>query len=330
MDISSFLSSYPGTHIVQAFFHSLIAAVIVDRSIHAWGHTSPKVRQRFRLMVILLPPLSYPLYQLINPSRGSVPFRLEALFDSSRWLGLELWGVIPVSVVFVAFLAITSIIFLFQELVPILRHAAESKQSEIEWDRPQKGSPVLAAIEVLGGERPEVFISEDDDLAIYSTTGNKPAVFLSSGLVRALEPEELQAAIAHEMAHIRRSRRPLLIITYIVRALQFFSPATLVEFRKVVEDEEKICDDAAAELTGKPSALAEVLRKLKYEDAGQDHAGDTKPAQMMATIESMSHDILLERRIRRLGNDRRQTSGGGWLSFSATLAAILIINYFVV
>jgi Zn-dependent protease with chaperone function len=330
MDISSFLSSYPGTHIVQAFFHSLIAAVIVDRSIHAWGITSPLVRQRFRIMVILLPVLSYPLYQLINPSRGSVSFRLGALFDSGRWLSLELWGAIPVSLLFAAFLSLTAFIFFFQELVPILRHAAESRKSEIEWDHPQEGSPALAAADALGGEKPEVFIADDEDLLIYSTTGNKPAVFISSGLVGALEPAELEAAMAHELAHIRRSRKPLLIVTYIVRVLQFFSPATLVEFRKIVEDEEKICDDEAAGLTGNPGALASTLGKLKLEDAEKAGAGDRKPAQAMAAIESMSHDILLERRIRRLGNEARQTGGGQWLSFSVTLAAVLVINYFVV
>jgi hypothetical protein len=136
--------------------------------------------------------------------------------------------------------------------------------------------------------------------------------------------------MAHEIAHIRRSRRPLLIVTYIVRVLQFFSPATLVEFRKIVEDEEKICDDEAAGLTGNPGALASTLEKLKLEDSEQAGAGDRKPAQAMAAIESMSHDILLERRIRRLGNEARQTGGGQWLSFSATLAAVLVINYFVV
>ncbi|MEJ2313453.1 MAG: M56 family metallopeptidase [Nitrospirota bacterium] len=330
MDISSFLNSYPGTHIVQAFFHSLIAAVIVDRSIHAWGITSPLVRQRFRIMVILLPLFSYPLYQLIDPARGSVSFRLGALFDSGRWLSLELWGAIPVSLLFAAFLLLTAFIFIFQELVPILRHAAESRESEVEWDRPQEGSPVLAAVKALGGEKPEVFIADDEDLLIYSTTGNKPAVFISSGLMGALEPAELEVAIAHEMAHIRRSRRPLLIITYIVRVLQFFSPATLVEFRKIVEDEEKICDDEAAGLTGKPGALASTLRKLKIEEAGQDGAEGRKPAKVITAMESMSHDILLERRIRRLGNEARQTGGGQWLSFTVTIAAVLVVNYFVV
>jgi len=329
MDISSLLSAYPGTHIVQAFFHSLVAAVIVDRAVYAWDIRDPLLRQRFRLIVIVAPVVSYPLYQLIDPGRGSIDFRLSALFDSSRWLNLEIWGMIPVNVLFILFLATTSLVFLVQELIPILRHAAESKQSELEWDHPKEDSPVIEALGVLN-EKPEVFITDDEELLIYSTTGNEPAVFVSTGLVNSLGPDELRAAIAHEAAHIRRSRRPLLILTYVLRVLQFFSPATLVEFRKVVEDEEKICDDEAAALTGKPEAMAGALRKIREASAEPEEAHGRSPAEMMRAIESMSHDMLLQRRIQRLNDRERRGDGGGWFSFAATLAAVLIINYFIV
>ncbi len=330
MDMSSFFSSYPGTHIIQAFFHSLIAAVIVDRSIHAWSITDPRVRQRFRLIVILVPVFSYPLYQLINPERGSLPFRLSALFDSNRWLSLELWDMIPLSFVFALFLGTTAFIFIMQELIPILSHVAESRQSEMEWDHPQEGSPVLKAIENLEAGNVEVFIANDDDLLIYSTTGNNPAVFISSGLIEDLRPEDLRAAIAHELAHIRRSRRPLLILTYILRVLQFFSPATLVEFRRVVEDEEKICDDEAVALTGRPDALAEVLKKLRHGDEENSNSAGKNPSEMLRTIESMSHDMLLQRRIQRLVSGAGKSDGSGWVRFSITLAVVLILNYYVV
>lgn len=330
MNISNFFNVYPGIHILQAFLHSLSAAVIVDRSIHAWGITNPLVRQRFRLIAILLPVFSYPLYQLINPERGSIYFRLNALFDSARWLNLELWGKIPVSILFIAMLAATALIFLVQELIPIMGHAAESKRSEIEWDRPDANSPALKAVESLPEPRPDIFITDDDDLIIYSTTGNNPAIFLSTGLVDNLEPEELQASIAHEFEHIRRSRRPILILTYLIRVLQFFSPATLVEFRKVVEDEEKICDDAAINITGKPRALAEALRKLRHGTAEPEEVYGSNPKEMIHAIELYSHDMLLKRRIYRLSHDMVNSQKRYWLSFSATLATVLTVNYFVI
>jgi Zn-dependent protease with chaperone function len=330
MNISNFFNAYPGIHILQAFLHSLTAAVIVDRSIHAWGVTSPLIRQRFRLIAILAPVFSYPLYQIINPGRGSIYFRLDALFDSARWLNLELWGKVPVSIFFIAMLAATALIFLVQELIPIMGHAAESKRSEIEWDRPDKDSLALKAVESLPEPRPDIFIADDDDLIIYSTTGNNPAIFLSTGLINNLECEELQASIAHEFEHIRRSRRSILILTYLIRVLQFFSPATLVEFRKVVEDEEKICDDAAVEITGKPGALAEALKKLRHGTAEPDGVSGSSPKEMMYAIELYSHDMLLKRRIYRLSHNVARNEKSYWLRFAATLATVLTVNYFVV
>lgn len=328
MGISSFFSTYPGTHIVQAFFHSLTATVIVDRAIQTWDISDPLVRQRFRLIAILAPAFSYPLYQLINPERGSIYFRLDALFDSGRWLNLALWGKIPLSIFFVLLLAFTALIFLVQELIPILRHAAESKQSELEWDHPKEDSAVAMALEGLPLERSEIFIARDDDPVISSTTGDGAAVFLSTGLVDRLAPEELQAAIAHEVAHIRRSRRPLLIFTYLIRVLMFFNPATLVEFRRMTEDEEKICDDVAVELTRRPLALANALEALREGESGKVEGKN--PSEMMWAIERMSHDILLQSRIRRLREGRAGTKESCWPRLTVTLVVILTINYFIV
>ncbi|PKL52583.1 MAG: hypothetical protein CVV37_00600 [Nitrospira bacterium HGW-Nitrospira-1] len=86
----------------QTFCHSVIAFIIVDRAMTLWNITNPLSRQRFQMMVVLLPVFSFPLYQLINPGRGSISFRLESLFDVNRWLNLELWGTIPLGVFFLA------------------------------------------------------------------------------------------------------------------------------------------------------------------------------------------------------------------------------------
>ena len=97
MDLTTLSSAYPGVHIVQAFFHALIAAIIADRAVAAWNIRNSAIRQKFHLIAVFGPVVSYPLYQWLNPGRGSVQFRLDALFDSSRWLGLELWGAPPVA-----------------------------------------------------------------------------------------------------------------------------------------------------------------------------------------------------------------------------------------
>ncbi len=122
MDVSTIFNTYPGMYITQSFCHSTIAFLIVERTIHIWKITDPFVRQRFRILIILAAVFSMPLYQIINPARGSIMFRQSSLFDSKRWLYLELPGSVPLGMIFIIILFMTSLIFIFQELIPVLRH----------------------------------------------------------------------------------------------------------------------------------------------------------------------------------------------------------------
>ncbi len=87
-------------YLAQSFLHSLVAALIVDTSLIAWKIANPELRQRFRLLVVVLPIITFPLYQVISPDRGSPLFRLDAVFDITRWLNLEIWGAVPVGILF--------------------------------------------------------------------------------------------------------------------------------------------------------------------------------------------------------------------------------------
>jgi Zn-dependent protease with chaperone function len=290
---------------------------------------SPVVRQKCHLIAVFGPVVSYPLYQWINPDRGSVHFRLGTLFDSNRWFNVELWNVLPVELLFVLVLAAATGVFVFQELIPILRHKSGPPDPASRTVRAAKGSPAALAAEGLAGEAPDIQIVEDDDPAIHSVIGRSPAIYLTTGLVRSLQPAELRAAIAHEVAHMRRSRRPLLIVAYVARVLLFFSAGTLVAFRKAAAEEEEICDDWAVEVTGRPDALAAVLEKLRHSDAYEiegREAGDG-----LRSIEQMSYDLMLRERIRRLSDgDSTKASTGDWLKFAVTLASIVILNYYIV
>ena len=329
MDPTNLLNAYPGIHVVQALLHSLSAAIIADRAIVAWNIRSPVIRQKFHLIAVFGPVFSYPLYQWINPDRGSMHFRLGTLFDSSRWFNLELWNVLPAGLLLVLVLAVATAIFLFQELIPILRHRPGPADPASRTARASQGSPAASAAEGLDDEAPDIFIVEDDDPAIHSVTSRSPAIYLTTGLVRSLQPAELRAAIAHEVAHMRRSRRPLLTVAYVMRVLLFFSAATLVAFRKAAAEEEKICDDWAVKVTGRPDALAAVLEKLRHSDAYEIE--DHEAGEGLRSIERISYDLMVRERIRRLADGGSTTADtGDWLKFAVTLASIVILNYYIV
>jgi Zn-dependent protease with chaperone function len=330
MDISTFLNTSAGMYVVQSFCHSVVAAVLVDRALKAWKIYDPLARQRFRLIVILFPIFSFPLYQLFNPARSSVLFRMEALFDSSRWLTLEIgWGV-PLSVLFLFMLGATSLVFIFQELIPVLRHTLTSRHSADEGTHFDADTFVQNAAKVLSIRKPAVILIDEDEPFLFSTTGREAFIYLSSGLTRTLSSDELQASIAHEIAHIARSRRPLLIALFLFRIVQFFNPIVLVKYRKAVRDEEKICDDIAASLTGNRRALAAALKNF-YQKPDKKHmlsSQQSSPVNM--SLEEYSHNLHLESRIIRLEAEEAGPEPGRIVPFVLTLSAVILLNYLIV
>ena len=331
MNISTFYYTYPGMYIAQSFCHSFITALLVDAAFRAWKIENPVERQRFRLLIIILPIVSFPLYQLINPQRSQFTFRMDALFDITRWLNLDIWHGISGGVLFLILLSFTTLVFIVQELVPIIKHSLASRGKEAQGEKPASDSVVGRALAKLPDPKPEVFIIQDDDLVSFVTTGERPAIFLSTGTVDSLTEDEIQTAIAHEMAHIERNKRPLLIATFLLRVVQFFNPITLAEFRRIVQEEENICDDAAVASTGKSQALADTLRKFHrpLDDSRTKPEGVTSEP-LKERLEDLSHSMIIENRIMRLEGNPLQRLTRDRFAFLFTFAAIMIINYTVV
>ena len=330
MNLSGFFNSYPGMYIAQSFLHSLIAAIIIDRAIQLWNINNPLIRQRFRLMVVLLPVFLFPLYQLINPDRGYISFRLKSLFDINRWLNLELWSSIPLGLFFVTIIFIAAVIFLFQEIIPVLKHTFESKKSALEIKDSDDYPIVRQAMEPLPVEKPDVFIFDDDEFVLFSTTGKNSAIFISTGVIKILNVEQLQAALTHEIAHITRNKKPLLIIMFLFRIIMFFNPVVLLEFRRIVQEEEKICDDITISLTKNPHALSETLKRLYHKDKGISPLQLRNLSEMKDSFEEYSHNIHIESRIIRLEKRPIQKTDGEWIKLILTVIVIAGISYFVV
>jgi len=330
MSISSFFNSFAGMYVAQSFCHSLIAAVVTNQALKAWRIHDPLVSQRFRFLIILFPILSFPFYQMINPDRGSTLFRLEALFDINRWLAVEIGGLVPVALLFLLLLALTSLIFFFQEMVPVVRNTLDSRQPDEDRALLETGPFLENAAQTLGIKTPEVVLIEDDEPHIFSATGRDPAIFVSSGLTKALDQRQMEAALAHEMGHIARSRRPLLIIAFILRIIMFYNPVVMVKFRKAIRDEEKICDDIAVTLTRDPAALASALKVFYHKiDEPPEQQTSSQPPRK-GSIEEYSHNLLLESRIQRLESRSMDRSTGWGLPFVVTLLTIMVLNYYIV
>jgi len=329
MHLEAFFNTWPGMFLAQSFAHSLVAALIVDTALLAWNIENPRVRQRFRLMVIVLPLITLPVYQLFNPARGSALFRLDAVLDMNRWLNLEIWGAVPLGVVFLVLLGFTGALFVIQELLPIIRHTASAKHGALETLRPEPSSAVARALEGIPGKKPEVFLLNDQDAHLFSSTGSDPAIYLSPGVVRSFTEEELRAAIAHEIGHINRSRRPVMILAFLVRVALLLNPVILMEFRRFIQEEEKICDEVAVELTGNRRAMAGALRKFFDSSGADDPLSGQESLRIRDRLEEYGHTLLIENRIERLERAPLPEANSS-VVFGFVLASVLGLCYYVV
>ncbi|RQG91469.1 peptidase M48 [Natrarchaeobius halalkaliphilus] len=129
---------------------------------------------------------------------------------------------------------------------------------------------------------PEIRIL-DREPAIALTVGYRPAastLVLSRGLIETLEARELEAVVAHELAHLKNRDAAVLTalsapgaVAQLSRSRYGYNPvveplATVVQIASrwyvafVSRGREYAADDGAAAITGDPAALASALERL--------------------------------------------------------------------
>ena|GEM_PF-3367071 len=91
----------------------------------------------------------------------------------------------------------------------------------------------------------------------------KAAVLLPLGVVTKLSPPQLEAVIAHELAHIKRYDYVVNLVQLLLEAILFYHPAFWWISHRVRAEREHCCDDIAVALTGSRSAYVEALLTLE-------------------------------------------------------------------
>lgn len=90
----------------------------------------------------------------------------------------------------------------------------------------------------------------------------KPVIVLSQSLVDNLDQDELEAVLAHEIAHIVRKDSLFNWVAVFLRDTMFFAPVVYWGFKRLVSEKEKAADDITVLLTKKPLAFAQALIKV--------------------------------------------------------------------
>ncbi|HEX9512576.1 MAG TPA: M56 family metallopeptidase [Puia sp.] len=77
----------------------------------------------------------------------------------------------------------------------------------------------------------------------------KPVILIPIGLVNSLEPEQVEAILLHELAHIVRKDYLVNLIQKIIESLLFFNPAVLWISYLIRSERENCCDDIVVSQT---------------------------------------------------------------------------------
>jgi len=105
-------------------------------------------------------------------------------------------------------------------------------------------------------------VPDDEAAYLYCRGFLRPAVDVSTGALAALSPEELDAALAHEVAHVAGRHLVLGWGLIGLRSLLFFNPVAQIVGRTAVLEMERAADAAAAAVTGRPGSVGSALAKL--------------------------------------------------------------------
>jgi beta-lactamase regulating signal transducer with metallopeptidase domain len=143
----------------------------------------------------------------------------------------------------------------------------------------------------------------------------RPVVLLPVSALTGLSAAQLEAVIAHELAHIQRYDTFVNLFQVGVETLLFYHPAVWWLGKRIRRERENCCDDAAVALCGSPVTYAHALTRL----------AESKQAPQLAMAANRSP--LVERIARLLGANRTAESfrgahlSAGVLCLSAALLA---------
>lgn len=90
----------------------------------------------------------------------------------------------------------------------------------------------------------------------------RPVILLPASAFTQLSPAQLEAILAHELAHVRRHDFAVNLLQACVEALLFYHPAIWWLSARIREERELACDDVAVALCGDALAYAQALAVL--------------------------------------------------------------------
>ena len=91
----------------------------------------------------------------------------------------------------------------------------------------------------------------------------RPVIWLPISMLTQLAPDQIEALLAHELAHVRRLDWIWNGMQRVIEALLFYHPGVWWLSRRIRQERENACDDLAVAACGDAIVLAEALASLE-------------------------------------------------------------------
>ncbi len=161
-----------------------------------------------------------------------------------------------------------------------------------------------------------VRLLESTSVAVPTVIGwLRPVVLLPASAMAGLAPNQMEAILAHELAHIRRHDYIVNLFQTVVETLLFYHPAVWWLSRRIRAERENCCDDLAVSLCGDPVAYAAALAEL---EGLRSTTGDL--------VLAATGGSLLQRVRRLLGVPTHAGRAPGWLAAGVALLVLISMS----
>ncbi len=110
---------------------------------------------------------------------------------------------------------------------------------------------ILVLAKEMGVKEPEVFIADSKEVQVYTNAERSYSyIVISEGALAAFSQEELLAAVAHELAHIKNSDRSNLFLVFVSFIGTIFNFINIINPLLFKRESEYAADEAAAKVLG--------------------------------------------------------------------------------
>jgi beta-lactamase regulating signal transducer with metallopeptidase domain len=125
------------------------------------------------------------------------------------------------------------------------------------WRAVQQGTPLGLGIPRLPVRLIEHGKMEPGVFGVF-----RPVLLLPKGITERLSADELQSVIAHELCHVRRRDNMTSAIHMFIEALFWFHPLIWWIKARLLEEQERACDEEVLSRGGNPQVYAESILKI--------------------------------------------------------------------